>query len=85
MRVADVRFVFDENIIGLAKIIADVRDDVTYPGYPGAVKGHVERPRCPIDRGTKDVEWLPRCGARLADHHPRYPAHTSAGGGCRHT
>jgi hypothetical protein len=37
LRAAQVRIYVDADIIGLGKIIASLRNDVTYPGDPGAV------------------------------------------------
>lgn len=34
MKPADVRFYFDADILGLAKLIAGLRSDVTYPAIP---------------------------------------------------
>jgi hypothetical protein len=35
LRAAQVRIYVDADIIGLGKIIASLRNDVTYPGDPG--------------------------------------------------
>lgn len=46
---AAVRFYVDADMLGLAKILAQVRVDVTYPGDPGGkVKGGRVRPQCPV-------------------------------------
>jgi hypothetical protein len=34
---ADVRFYCDADVLGLAKILAGLRPDVTYPGDPGGI------------------------------------------------
>ncbi len=34
-RSAIVRFYFDEDVLGLAKVVADLRSDVTFPDDPG--------------------------------------------------
>ncbi len=47
-------------MLGIAKVIANLRNDVTYPGDPGGeVKRH-QRPACPIVPGSKDPDWIPR-------------------------
>lgn len=37
LRVAQVRVYVDADMLGLGKILASIRNDVTYPGDPGAV------------------------------------------------
>ncbi len=60
MKPADVRFYFDADILGLAKFIAGLRADVTYPGDPGAVIHGRARPACAISTPrTKDPVWIP--------------------------
>jgi hypothetical protein len=60
-RPARVRFYFDSDVLGLAKIIADIRPDATYPGDPGGrVKGGRVRPPCTVtNRATIDEVWIP--------------------------
>lgn len=58
-RPADVRFYFDEDVLGLAKVVGALRPEVTYPGDPGAVIFRRERPPCPIPSGAKDPQWIP--------------------------
>lgn len=41
---ADVRFYLDADVLGLAKLLVQVRNDVTYPGDPGGVVQKRERP-----------------------------------------
>lgn len=60
MKPAEVRFYFDEDILGLGRIVAGIRNDCTHPGDPGARIHKRDRPACPIATGTKDTEWLPR-------------------------
>lgn len=44
-----VRSYVDADLLGLARILADLRSDLTYPGDPGgSVKGR-ERPPCPVE------------------------------------
>jgi hypothetical protein len=58
---AIVRYYVDADVLGLAKILTQVRSDVTYPGDPGGpVKGGRIRAPCPItDTGTDDEIWIP--------------------------
>lgn len=60
MKLADVRFYFDADILGIAKILAGIRSDVTYPGDPGAVIHRRVRQRCSIsDPEMDDDKWIP--------------------------
>jgi len=63
---AVVRFYVDADVLGLAKILVQMRPDVTYPGDPGGiVKGHRIRPPCPIiDPSTPDQVWIPETARR---------------------
>ena len=56
-----IRFYIDADLLGVAKILAGVRSDVTYPGDPGG-RGPdgFERPPCPVQAGDKDVDWIPQ-------------------------
>jgi uncharacterized protein with PIN domain len=64
-RIADVRFYIDADLLGLAKILAAVRYDVTYPGDPGAQLYRRQRPPCPIvSPAMLDHEWLPKVAAQ---------------------
>lgn len=56
---ATVRFYFDADILGLAKVVAPLRADITYPGDPGAVIHKRKREPCPIQPAVDDVDWLP--------------------------
>jgi hypothetical protein len=58
---APVQFYLDADVLGLAKILVQVRGDVTYPGDPGGpVKGGRVRPACTIkDTATRDSVWIP--------------------------
>jgi hypothetical protein len=58
-RPATVRFYFDADVLGLAKVLAPLRPDVTYPGDPGAEIHRRQRPACPIAPKAKDHEWIP--------------------------
>jgi PIN like domain len=57
---ATVRFYFDADILGLAKVVAALRSDVTYPGDRGDVVHRRARPACPItSTDTDDTVWIP--------------------------
>jgi PIN like domain len=56
---AVVRFYFDADVLGLAKVVASLRSDITYPGDPGALVHNRKREPCPIQPGALDTEWLP--------------------------
>lgn len=59
-RPATVRFYCDADILGLAKVLADLRSDITYPGDPGATLHRRKRPACPItETRTPDDVWIP--------------------------
>lgn len=54
-RTADVRFYIDADLLGLAKTLAPLRSDLTYPGDPGATVHRRERPPCPTrPAGVRD-------------------------------
>lgn len=56
-----IRFYVDADLLGVAKILAEVRSDVTYPGDPGGRSADgFDRPPCPVQPGNKDVDWLPK-------------------------
>lgn len=62
MRQATVRFYLDADILGLAKLLVQLRPDMTYPGDPGGTVHKQARPPCAItDVGTKDQVWIPEC------------------------
>lgn len=61
---AIVRFYFDADVLGLAKVIDRLRPDITYPGDPGGLVHKRLRPPCPITTtGTPDADWIPRVAA----------------------
>jgi hypothetical protein len=45
LRAAQVRIYVDADLLGLGKILASLRNDVTYPGDPGAVIHKRQRTR----------------------------------------
>ena len=60
-RPALVRYYVDADLLGVAKILVQLRGDVTYPGDPGGpVKGGRVRAACTItDPATLDGVWIP--------------------------
>ncbi len=58
---ARVHFYFDADVLGLAKLIAQIRIDVTYPGDPGGqIKRGRIRPPCTVTKvATLDEVWIP--------------------------
>jgi hypothetical protein len=61
-RPADMRFYVDADILGLAKLLVQVRNDVT---YPGGVLHKRTRPACSItDPRTLDPVWIPQVAAK---------------------
>lgn len=59
-RPAIVNFYVDADVLGLAKVLASIRPDVTYPGDPGGRVKARTRPACPITRpATLDTVWIP--------------------------
>jgi hypothetical protein len=66
-RAAHVRFYVDADILGLGKILGGLRNDVTYPGDPGAVIYRRHRELCPIaSPDVLDTDWIPE----VASHPP---------------
>jgi hypothetical protein len=64
-RAAQVRFYIDADILGLGKILGGLRNDVTYPGDPGAVIYKRHREACPIaSPDVLDTDWIPEVAAR---------------------
>lgn len=60
VRPAEVRFYFDADVLGLAKVVAALRGDVTYPGDLGATIHKRVRAPCPIrSPAVLDREWIP--------------------------
>jgi hypothetical protein len=58
---ARVRYYVDADILGIAKILASTRADVTYPADPGGiVKGGRLRSPCTVTKvKTDDDVWIP--------------------------
>lgn len=62
---ATVRFYCDADVLGLAKVLVQIRNDVTYPGDPGGVLHKRQRPACPIARtDVSDTIWIPEVASR---------------------
>jgi hypothetical protein len=60
-----VRFYVDADVMGMGKIIAGLRFDVTYPGDPGAEIHKRIRPPCPITSPkVLDPDWIPEVALR---------------------
>jgi hypothetical protein len=65
VRAAQVRIYVDADILALGKILAGLRNDVTYPGDPGAVIHKRQRAPCPIaSPDVLDSDWIPQVAAR---------------------
>ncbi|MGO9959651.1 MAG: hypothetical protein ACLP50_27365 [Solirubrobacteraceae bacterium] len=65
-RPARVRFYFDADVLGVARVVARLRSDATYPGDPGATIHKRDRPPCPItDPATLDRIWIPAVAERV--------------------
>jgi PIN like domain len=61
---AQVRFYVDADILGLGRVLAGLRPDVTFPGDPGAVLFKKQRPpRVVTTPATPDTEWIRRVTA----------------------
>jgi len=57
---AQVRFYVDADILGLGKVLAGLRTDVTHPGDPGLVLHRRHRAACPVTSPrAEDPEWIP--------------------------
>ena len=62
---ATVRFYFDADVLGLAKVIVKLRPDSTYPGDPGGVVHKRLRPACAITSASVlDRDWIPEVARR---------------------
>jgi hypothetical protein len=90
LKSAEVRFYFDADVLGVAKVVAGLRFDVTYPGDPGAVIHRRARPPCAVQSpATPDTEWIPKVtsagwlivtrDSRIQDHRAEIEAVRSAG------
>lgn len=60
MKAATVRFYADADILGVGKLLAGLRNDLTFPGDQGATIHKRARPPCAITTTrTIDSVWLP--------------------------
>ena len=65
LRAAHVRIYVDADIRGLGIILGGLRNDVTYPGDPGAVIHKRQRPPSPIaSQAMLDLDWIPEVARR---------------------
>lgn len=54
------RYYVDADILGLARLLIEVRPDVTFPGDDGRRRRFADLPPCPItDTATIDHRWIP--------------------------
>ena len=85
MKSARVRLYIDADLLGLTKILVQLRSDVTYPGDQGGVLHKRERSPCPItSTAVPDTTWIREVSdggwlivtrdSRIQDH----PAETAA-------
>jgi hypothetical protein len=64
-RLAQVRFYVDADILGLGKLLGELRNDITYPGDRGAVIHKKQRLPCPLtDTAMLDMDWIPEAARR---------------------
>jgi PIN like domain len=57
----EIRFYIDADVLGLAKLLVQVRPDVTFPGDPGGLGcDGLLRPPCPTKPGDLDPDWIPK-------------------------
>lgn len=60
-----VQYYVDADVLGLAKLLVQVRKDVTYPGDFGGTLHRRQRPPCPITNAkTPDTVWIPEVASR---------------------
>jgi hypothetical protein len=60
IRLAEVRYYIDADVLGLAHVLTKLRSDVTYPGDPGGIVYKRQRGPCPVTTpAAKDLEWIP--------------------------
>lgn len=56
-----LRYYIDADLLGVAKLLVQVRPDVTYAGDPGGLGPDRRlRPACAITPETPDAVWIPR-------------------------
>jgi len=60
VKAAETRFYVDADILGLAKVLAALRNDVTYPTFEGGKLHGRMRPPCPVtSTDVPDTVWIP--------------------------
>jgi hypothetical protein len=59
LRPARVRFYVDQDVVGMGRVLASLRSDVTFVGDPGAVIHKRTRPPAPVSPGALDPDWIP--------------------------
>ena len=65
LRTAQVRLYVDADLLGLGKLLAGLRNDVIYPGAPGALIHKRQRAACPITSpDVLDTDWITQVAAR---------------------
>ena len=65
LRAAQVRIYLDADLLGLGKILAGLRNDVTHPGDPGADIHKRQRAAYPITSpNVLGTDWIPQVAAR---------------------
>ena len=64
-RSAAVRYYIDADVLGLAKVLVQLRSDVTFPGDPGGTVHRRTRPACPVQSpAVPDPVWIPEVASR---------------------
>jgi len=64
-RPAAVRFYIDADVLGLAKILVQVRSDITFPGDLGGTLHRRTRPPSPVTSpAERDTDWIPEVTRR---------------------
>lgn len=60
-KLAVVRYYVDADVLGLARILVQIRSDVTYPGDLGGTVHKQTRPPCLVTSPeVKDPLWIPQ-------------------------
>jgi hypothetical protein len=65
LRAAQVRFYVDADVLGLGKILAGLRSDLTYQATPAPSSTSGSRAPCPITSpDVPGTDWIPHAAAR---------------------
>lgn len=65
MAARPVRYYIDADLMGLAKVLANLREDITYPSDPGGTVRKRVRPASPIvTTDVDDLDWIPVVAGR---------------------